>query len=72
MSGTADIYADHEDGIVALHFSGGNYLDDDTGETVTVPPTEVTLQPAVALEMAYRITVAAYALMGDNIDEDQP
>lgn len=70
-SGTAEVYADHEDRCVTIEFSGAEYNAED-GTTVTVPPTTVTLSPAEAREMAFRITLASYAVEGDTPDDDQP
>jgi hypothetical protein len=69
MSGSAEIYADHETGTVCIEFSGGQYVHPDTGRTETVEPTAVTLDPEVAREMAYRITLASYALERTDPDE---
>lgn len=63
---TAHIYADTEANAVFVTFSGGTWTDPGTGEEFEVAPTEISLSPERAREMAFRLTEASLKL------EDQP
>ena len=62
MTPTAGVYADIENNVVCVQLSGGVWTDPDTGEETDIEPSEITLAPEVARELAFRLTEASLKL----------